>query len=587
MTELEIVLAAIDQYIEQSNASSTKTVKNFLTYWTGGTSGVARAKELKELLERIGYETVEEESIKEDSKGKIDQEDQDEFEVIDSNVIKKKAINREHIHSFILAYIHKQKSEMKDAILACGLTTVDKINFDAFVNGNDQTDSLRAIIQYWLTLKRTLHIDQAPPSSFKGKLKQNKVKRIIATSDTPMPEVLPTEGGKQKVFDKDTGRVIARTEEVQQEFVKEAKLKEYVTENYPSLLKHMSFQTQDKLNPNSAFVSTYGFDNEDFFGFETLDKFISQAETRNYTPRQILQIIEQIFDITHQFWLAGISHQDLHSGNIKIIPDGPYDSDKTFFKVKIFDYGNAKFNPQLQKNDLLVDWSYLLRGRSATVSDEIGRSIVSYMPVDTEVNKKHYPIIKLMQLLDPTAQLKPVFNEHTEYFLNSLRYARTDDIDTLDYLYNNFKYAFFTKIAENSHIYDKSSHTKLEPKEQIDLSTSTQVSEKVELTSQNSQKDKTLPLKEKLETQQQSSIEPKVTVNLDMQSLVIQEEYRGPSQHNSLSIERIQPIETGLRKRNKSQSLSQSNPDNMFFDHEIDTQKITNSLPEFPRLKTD
>ncbi|MCF6776766.1 hypothetical protein L3V83_09320 [Thiotrichales bacterium 19X7-9] len=583
MTELEIVLAAIDQYIEQSNASSTKTVKNFLTYLTGGTSGVARAKELKELLERMGYEIVEEELNKEDSKEQIDQEDKDEFEVIESSVIKKKAINEKQTHAFILAYMHKQKSEMQDAVLACGLKT-DKIKFDTFVDGNDQTDSLRAIIQYWLTLKRTLHIDQAPPNSFKGKLQKNKVKRIIAY-DTPMPEILPTEGGKQKTFDKDTGRVIARTEEVQQEFVKEAKLKKYVIENYPSLLKHMSFQTQDQLNPNSAFVSIYGFDNEDFFGFETLDKFISQAEIRNYTPKQILQIIEQIFDITHQFWLAGISHQDLHSGNIKIIPDGPYDSDKTFFKVKIFDYGNAKFGSALEKSDQLVDWSYLLRGRSATVSDEIGRSIVSYMPVETEVNKKHYPIIKLMQLLDPTTQLKPVFNEHTEYFLNSLRYADTNNLDTLEYLYNNFKYAFFTKIAENSHIYDKSNHTKLEPKKQSDLSTSTKVSEKVELTGQNSQEDKALLLQEKLETQQQSSIKPKVTVNLDMQSLVIQEEYRG-SQH-SLSSELMQPTDTGLHKRSKSQSLSQSNPDNMFFDHEVDTQKISNSPPEFPRLKSD
>ncbi|MCF6765243.1 hypothetical protein L3V82_05625 [Thiotrichales bacterium 19S3-7] len=541
MTELDLVLAAIDQYVEQSKDSYSKQAKNLAKRWLlWSPSGIDRATDLSNLLIRMSATFEEEKPQTEVDEG---------FELIEPLPKELKSNNTKQIHLFIEGYLNADKNQMKKAVSACGLET-EKINFDALIDGNENTDSLRAIIRYWLTLKTTLNTEVAPPSFFEGSHDKSKVKRILPNFNAPRPEVMPTKGGKQKTFQ--DGFVYARTEEIKEEFEKEAQLRSYVEEHAFNLLEHMSFQTQDETDPLRAGVSVYGFDNEDLFGYETLDVFIAKAEERKYSPRQILQIIDQIFDIIHQFWLAGISHQDLHSGNIKIIPDGPYNHENTYFQVKIFDYGNARFNRELAHQDLLIDWSYLLRGRSATVSDEIGRSIVSWMPVETEVNKKHYPIIKLMQLLDPQAKFKQIFNKNTEHFLNALKYANTLKPEKLNYIYNNFKYAFFTGIEENIHHYEK-----IQPAEKT---------EKIDT-----------------ETTAIEASDYKPVINIDPTTTLIIEEYN-PSLSSSTEEETTNHNDAPssvLRRRPISLS---SLPNLTFYDQE-ETEKLSRSAPS-PYHKT-
>mgnify|MGYP000571999185 CR=1 FL=1 len=63
------------------------------------------------------------------------------------------------------------------------------------------------------------------------------------------------------------------------------------------------------------------------------------------------------------------------------------------------------------------------------------------------------------------------------------------------------------------------------------------------------------------------------------------EEY-APNQQEEVDVTK-KSVDASLRKRPKSQTLSRSEPESMFFDSEIEKPKLSNSMPELPKLKLD
>ncbi|MCF6777176.1 hypothetical protein L3V83_11440 [Thiotrichales bacterium 19X7-9] len=442
MNQLDITLLIIDQYIKQQ-----ETKKSISKYFT---NEIEQAKLLSEILQDM----IKSKSIASEFDFELI-EDPNEFEIIEMPEVidefeqiqlntSQHIDNLNHINDFINGFIQRNTKLMKQALKNCGIEK--SIDFEAFIINSE---SLRVVIEYTLTLQQSTAPDKYNHQS--SAFNEQLVKRKLPNFEDSVILEPTNKGGKQKYFQ--DGFVYARSEDIVEEFEKETALKEYVTAildpTYQAfLLDRMSFQEQDPKYPLRARVSIYGFDNENYFGFETLDQFMQNTD-RGYSPQQILEIIQQIFDIMFHFWVYGISHQDLHAGNIKIIPDDAYDDDQTYFKVKIFDFGNAEFSPQLPKQKLLIDWLYLLKSASLTYSDELGRAVMSYLPFENDISNKHYPIFKLLQIIDYQDTLKTIFEKHSDLFINSLIYADTSNPEAFKYLYDNFKYSLFYELEES------------------------------------------------------------------------------------------------------------------------------------------
>ncbi|MCF6775818.1 hypothetical protein L3V83_04420 [Thiotrichales bacterium 19X7-9] len=429
MDYLNITLEAIDQYIKQYKESISKQVTGLYQKATGE----QRARHLLEILYKIKENNANEEFT--------------------NRCIKK------FIRAYLLNNIRLMSYALQESTLA-----YDNVDFELLSGGGNGYESLRPILSYTLALITNFERLVMPDQFYQLNFNKEKVKEILFDFATPVTCLAAEKrkGGKKKYFDAATGFVYVRdisekaSREILEEFKKESELEAYVlayasrTKEF-ALLEMLSFQRQDPLNPYRAQVAIYLCDHENYFGFETLDDFIAQAQKRQYSYKQLLQIVMQIFDITHQLWLAGISHQDFHMGNIKIIPDGPYENDKTNFKVQLFDFGNAQFNLAYTDKALLVDWNYLLFDRSNSYSDGFGRSFVSCLPLETDVNKKHYPIDKLVSLLDPEGKLTTYLTECYHFFINSLKYAVNKDM--ANYAYQNFKYNILFLLKEKRPVY--------------------------------------------------------------------------------------------------------------------------------------
>lgn len=452
MTEMEIVLAAINQYTAQIGYNITKqTLSFFASKLWGSPTGDTRAELLSNLLLKMKGEI----SISQPITNIEDLALGFEVEILNTPAARQEE-RLSYIKQFIKGYCLSDITMMQEAIKACGIDIQNEringklIDLNLLTGGGNAANSLRPIIQYALVLKETLDQDNAPttPNQFRTENTLSYLSDFAITES----EASTSSGGKKKYFDAKYGFVYARTQDTREEFEREKELKEYITnlKHENTLLDTCSFQEQDPNNPHRARVEMYQKDNQQYFGFEKLDDFISKAATRNYTPKQLLSIIEQLFDTVHQFWLAGIAHKDLHAGNIKIIPDGPYDSDETNFKVQIFDFGNATYGNNLRKEELLTDWLYLLLSSSATYSDSVGRIIISSLPIiQTDIGNKHYPIKKLIQLLDPTGTLTRIYERNSYFFANALTYTNTSNKEIFNYLYQNFKYKLFTEMNEH------------------------------------------------------------------------------------------------------------------------------------------
>lgn len=422
MTHLEIIFLSIDQYIQKQQQRTQNTFQN------GCLSSLFCLTQCFNTNKKYN----------------------DQFHMAYLENIINSITNENNLKLFILGYIFNNKTLIESALINSNET----INLELLLYEN-QNNELKQILKYNLSYFLQMKKAQSYLTE-NNQFKEENVCRIIPNFETPLIHTPTEKEGKQKFFDSQ-GFVYAKNDLIAMEFIKESTLENYVLETASlskdfSLLDKLSFQEQDPNYPKRARVEMYKNDVKTYFGFETLDDFLAKASERKYSENQIIQVITQLLDITHQLYLSGISHRDLHAGNIKIIPDGPFNNKQTNFKVKVFDFGNSEYNLAKNNPQILADWNYTLLKQSDNYSDQVGRYLASFLPIETDTHHKHYPIFKLLALINPDEKLFASFSQISTFFIDSLRHCDQKK-ETLDYLYNNFKYNLLSLIKEKKPAY--------------------------------------------------------------------------------------------------------------------------------------
>ena len=454
MNQLDIVLYSIAQYTQQLSLSRSYAQKSFSLFgsYFGYSEGETRAQHLEEVLLAIKNYVP---------KNKDEQPDEEDWEVLDKGHLSQNQakLNLKKVEEFIQAYIDKDKTKMTKIAQSIGPSGV-YINYNLLLSGNDYIQSLRSIISYNLKVFNLLEPFKHTISEIsfsKEAIKKKEPQTTEVPSQEKLNQLRSSTGGKNKFFDAKNGYVYARNSDIAKEFENEANLKKYITyqiEKFQltnAVSNMFSFQEQDPEYPLRAKVDIYEKDHVNHFGYETLYDFINHAEERQYSYQQIMQVFNQLLDVTFQMSQMGIAHGDLHSQNIKILYDGNPNSKDTNALLQVFDFGLTKYGSELAKKDALIDWEYLLKRQATTYSDQVGRSFVDYLPIKTETSMKHYPIHHLLEIIlgmnkSLHSQLCTIIDEHANYFINALTYKTTDDPQFLSYLYQNFKYRLNEEI---------------------------------------------------------------------------------------------------------------------------------------------